>query len=221
MLEAPTASWVRPPHSSGKLPNWCSPGWLGLLWLTWLVSFCVLCCQRVATWRSTPPQSRLRLTTRHCRWVPWQGTAGMATRAIQFGLFLMQSLKFYYHPVEFELMLSVLTWPKAFLCKNFSEVDYSYFKVSGKKIKVKLKQGICIQSNVIITWSNIFMMLYSSLQWLGQNMNISLNPQKTHHTSPYCVSHRVSFVNILGENRPCYNGITLYHWHSALGPVSI
>ena len=159
-------------------------GWLGLLWLTWLVSFCVLCCQRVATWRSTPPQSRLRLTTRHCRWVPWQGTAGMANRAIQFGLFLMQSLKFYYHPVEFELMLSVLTWPKAFLCKNFSEVDYSYFKVSGKKIKVKLKQGICIQSNVIITWSNIFMMLYSSLQWLGQNMNISLNPQKTHHTSP-------------------------------------
>ena len=41
------------------------------------------------------------------------------------------------------------------------------------------------------------MILYTWLQRLGQNMNVSINPQKTPHNSPWRVSYGMSFVMIL------------------------
>ena len=40
------------------------------------------------------------------------------------------------------------------------------------------------------------MILHTSLQLLGQNMNQSVKPQNTPHTPPWRVSYRVSFVTI-------------------------
>ena len=41
------------------------------------------------------------------------------------------------------------------------------------------------------------MIMHTSLLWLSQNINESLNPQKTPHISPYRANYGVSFVMIL------------------------
>ena len=43
------------------------------------------------------------------------------------------------------------------------------------------------------------MILHTSLQKLGQNINHWLKPQKTPHTSPWRASYGMSFVNILDK----------------------
>ena len=45
-----------------------------------------------------------------------------------------------------------------------------------------------------------------------QNINKSLDSQKTLHNSPSRASYGVSIVRNFGENLPCYNGTALYLW---------
>ena len=49
----------------------------------------------------------------------------------------------------------------------------------------------------------------TSLQWLRQSVDESLNPQNTSHTLPYRASYGMYFVRIL-KKIDCYNGAALY-----------
>ena len=62
------------------------------------------------------------------------------------------------------------------------------------------------------------MVLQTSLHWLRQNLNQSLESEKTPHASPWRASYGVSLVEILGENLPRYNGTALYYpcWFSSM-----
>ena len=51
--------------------------------------------------------------------------------------------------------------------------------------------------------------LHAALQWLGQIINHSMNPQKTAHILPFCVRYRMAIWRIL-ERIEIYNGTVLY-----------
>ena len=57
------------------------------------------------------------------------------------------------------------------------------------------------------------MILHALLQWLRPNINQSLNPQNTSHTSAWRASYGIYIAGIwLKENWPHYNGIALYYF---------
>ena len=60
------------------------------------------------------------------------------------------------------------------------------------------------------------MILKTALQRLKQNINQSLPPHKTLHTSPLRASYGVSIVRIFEKNRPRYNDTALYKKSCAL-----
>ena len=83
--------------------------------------------------------------------------------------------------------MTMVIWDRLFLpwgCSSIGFVIHICFKWWAKSdnsdhIWNKLQYTVECHYNAIQ-----YDILYTSLQWLGKNMNVSLNPQKTPHTSP-------------------------------------
>ena len=117
------------------------------------------------------------------------------------------------------LWLSYL-YPSRILHWRWENIEYVYMQESRLQETIEYENTQHSHWGTIITWSkryditenkrsSIWQLFHTAMQWLKQNINEKLNPQKTTHSSPWWVGYGVSFVRILEKIDH-----TITAWHS-------